>query len=566
MSLDAAQILAPLAPGLTPAATPSAGGDASGGGDFAAMLESLAGILQSTRAPGGLMPAAPARPAAAGGALETSAALVLDIPPVPGLTRERLGLGLAATLRVETAPGTADAGETEAEAEALPLGKAPSSDGTLPGVFPAHVAVTVQASQSRGSGEAGDEADARAGAAPNLAPRRQEADVRTSGLPADALPADLLAPDQLPAPSQEAEAFLRAGAEPLPSLSAPLDTPATEPARAAAAPVLPAAGSATPPPTTLALAPGVLAVTGRRLQDPAEGAGPADRPAVADATPQAPQASPPPAEASRQAALLAVPGREPEPRPQETRRRDGVAGRTEAAAPRPEGAPAPLQPLSSPPLSQPQGAGGRIEAVQARTGGEGPKPAAENGDEPAVLARAEDLAPTPSGLAPAAETRSSAPAGVEAAPPPPRAGAETVAALAAQMARRLDDGVTRFDLQLNPGDLGRVDVRLEIDAAGGIRAAFTFEDAHAAGELGRRADELQKSLESAGFNLSGGLTFDVAGDRSQGRNPAWGDSRDSRPAPPPTAERDAGREALADINDSLAGRRASARAGVDIRI
>jgi flagellar hook-length control protein FliK len=134
------------------------------------------------------------------------------------------------------------------------------------------------------------------------------------------------------------------------------------------------------------------------------------------------------------------------------------------------------------------------------------------------------------------------------------------------MARRLDDGTTRFDLELNPGDLGRVDVRLEIDATGGIRAAFTFETAHAAGELGRRADELQKSLENAGFNLSGGISFDVAGDRSQGRSQAWAEARDDRGGSPPAPEREPGREGLSEIADALKGRRLSAHAGVDIRI
>jgi flagellar hook-length control protein FliK len=154
----------------------------------------------------------------------------------------------------------------------------------------------------------------------------------------------------------------------------------------------------------------------------------------------------------------------------------------------------------------------------------------------------------------------------EAPPLPPRAGAETVAALAAQMARRLDDGITRFDLELNPGDLGRVDVRLEIDAAGSVRAAFTFEHAHAANELGRHADELQKSLESAGFNLSGGLSFDVSGDRSQGRGMAWSDGREGRAQPQQPSAPEPSREVPGDIADALNGRRTAARSGVDIRI
>ncbi|MCA3742028.1 flagellar hook-length control protein FliK [Phenylobacterium sp.] len=184
---------------------------------------------------------------------------------------------------------------------------------------------------------------------------------------------------------------------------------------------------------------------------------------------------------------------------------------------------------------------------------------AEEGSE--TLKAADTQAP----LAPAALASASAET-MEAPVSPGRATPETIAALSAQMARRLDDGTTRFNLELNPDDLGRVDVRLEIDASGGIRAAFTFERPQSAVELGRRADELQKSLESAGFNLTGGLSFDVAGDRSHGRNPSWADARDDRPHSPVTPEPDLAREGATQIADALSGRRPSSRSGVDIRI
>ncbi|MFN9033220.1 MAG: flagellar hook-length control protein FliK [Alphaproteobacteria bacterium] len=184
---------------------------------------------------------------------------------------------------------------------------------------------------------------------------------------------------------------------------------------------------------------------------------------------------------------------------------------------------------------------------------------AEEGSE--TLKAADTQAP----LAPAALASASAET-MEAPASPARATPETIAALSAQMARRLDDGTTRFNLELNPDDLGRVDVRLEIDASGGIRAAFTFERPQSAVELGRRADELQKSLESAGFNLTGGLSFDVAGDRSHGRNPSWADARDDRPHSPVTPEPDLAREGATQIADALSGRRPSSRSGVDIRI
>jgi Meckel syndrome type 1 protein len=192
------------------------------------------------------------------------------------------------------------------------------------------------------------------------------------------------------------------------------------------------------------------------------------------------------------------------------------------------------------------------------------------GDTPATD-EAGDILAKPAGGDPqsllSAGASTSVPAEAPEAPPAPvRATSETLAALSAQMARRLDDGTTRFTLELNPGDLGRVDVRMEIDSAGGIRAAFTFEHAHSASELSRRSDELQKSLESAGFNLSGGLSFDVAGDRSQGRSQTWAEARDERSRNPAAPEPELAREGPTHIADALSGRRTSALSGVDIRI
>ncbi len=100
---------------------------------------------------------------------------------------------------------------------------------------------------------------------------------------------------------------------------------------------------------------------------------------------------------------------------------------------------------------------------------------------------------------------------------PVRGSPQTVANLAAQIAKKLEGRSTRFDLELNPQGLGRVDVRMEIGATGRMSAAMTFDTPAAAAELRARASELQRHLEQAGFDLSGGLSFDVAGDRGQGR-------------------------------------------------
>ncbi len=53
-----------------------------------------------------------------------------------------------------------------------------------------------------------------------------------------------------------------------------------------------------------------------------------------------------------------------------------------------------------------------------------------------------------------------------------------------------------------------------------MTAAMSFESPQAAAELRARSNELQRALEQAGFDLSGGLSFDVAGDRGDGRGAA----------------------------------------------
>ncbi len=108
-----------------------------------------------------------------------------------------------------------------------------------------------------------------------------------------------------------------------------------------------------------------------------------------------------------------------------------------------------------------------------------------------------------------------------------RGSPETVANLAAQIVKKLEGKSTRFDLELNPAGLGRVDVRLEIGAQGRITAAMTFDSPQAASELKARASELQQALEQAGFDMSGGMSFDVAGDRGQQQRQAWQDQNDS---------------------------------------
>ena len=99
--------------------------------------------------------------------------------------------------------------------------------------------------------------------------------------------------------------------------------------------------------------------------------------------------------------------------------------------------------------------------------------------------------------------------------PPVHATSETIANLTAQIGKKLEGRSTKFDVELTPAGLGQVNISVEIAASGKMTAAMSFESPQAAAELRARSHELQRALEQAGFDLSGGLSFDVAGD--QGR-------------------------------------------------
>jgi flagellar hook-length control protein FliK len=154
-----------------------------------------------------------------------------------------------------------------------------------------------------------------------------------------------------------------------------------------------------------------------------------------------------------------------------------------------------------------------VAPIAAKTGeqiGAGDKPPA---DELKLIKIEEPGAATQPAAVAAADHTTQAGATASAAA---RATPETVSSLAAQILRKADGRTSRFDVELHPADLGRVDVRLEIGANGRMTAAMSFENPQAAAELRGRAHELQAALEHAGFDVSGGLTFDVAGDRGQG--------------------------------------------------
>lgn len=143
---------------------------------------------------------------------------------------------------------------------------------------------------------------------------------------------------------------------------------------------------------------------------------------------------------------------------------------------------------------------------------------------------AEPTVETANGAAPSSSTSATGETARTDAAAQVRGSPETVAQLSAQIAKKLENKVTRFDIALDPVDLGRVNVKLEIGRDGRVSAAMSFEKPQAAAELKARSGELRDALQQAGFELAqDALTFDLADQGAHSntwaRQQAFGDDR-----------------------------------------
>jgi len=83
-----------------------------------------------------------------------------------------------------------------------------------------------------------------------------------------------------------------------------------------------------------------------------------------------------------------------------------------------------------------------------------------------------------------------------------RATIDATAQIAAQILRKLEGRSTRFEMALTPDELGRVDVKLDIDSEGRLNARLAFDNPLAATDMKGRVDDLRRQLEDAGFHLA----------------------------------------------------------------
>jgi hypothetical protein len=135
------------------------------------------------------------------------------------------------------------------------------------------------------------------------------------------------------------------------------------------------------------------------------------------------------------------------------------------------------------------------------------------------------------------------------------------AAMAVEIVSKLREGTHRFDIRLDPPELGRVDVRLEMDRGGNVTTKLTVDRPETLELMQREARGLERALQQAGLKTdAGGLEFSLRQHAEQGaeRHRAFQEARPANFAD--------GEEHPAPLIVDGYKAAAYARGGVDIRI
>jgi flagellar hook-length control protein FliK len=91
--------------------------------------------------------------------------------------------------------------------------------------------------------------------------------------------------------------------------------------------------------------------------------------------------------------------------------------------------------------------------------------------------------------------------------------------LAVEIAVSARSGKSRFEIRLDPADLGRIDVRVDVDRNGQVTSHLTVEKPETLSMLRQDAPQLQRALDDAGLKTgNGGLQFSLRDQSSSGQN------------------------------------------------
>ncbi len=91
--------------------------------------------------------------------------------------------------------------------------------------------------------------------------------------------------------------------------------------------------------------------------------------------------------------------------------------------------------------------------------------------------------------------------------------------LALEIAASAKNGKSSFEIRLDPAELGRIDVRIDVDRNGQMTSHLTVEKPETLSMLQQDAPQLQRALDNAGFKTGdGGLQFSLRDQSSSGQN------------------------------------------------
>jgi flagellar hook-length control protein FliK len=122
-------------------------------------------------------------------------------------------------------------------------------------------------------------------------------------------------------------------------------------------------------------------------------------------------------------------------------------------------------------------------------------------------------------------------------------------------------GRSRFEIRLDPAELGRIDVRIDVDRHGQITSHLTVEKPETLAMLRQDAPQLQRALDNAGFKTGdNGLQFSLSDQSPSGRN---GGNETARNAHRLIVSED---DAMPAVAGRSYGRMPGSGGGVDIRV
>jgi hypothetical protein len=219
---------------------------------------------------------------------------------------------------------------------------------------------------------------------------------------------------------------------------------------------------------------------------------------------------------------------------------------------------------------KPKTAGGAVDAAKAAPANTDTPAAAAATAAPhehrAVTAQVQtdmpDVNQAPSAVQQAQAPSATAPAAAQLTVTAATAAAVPLNGLALQIAVTAQSGKSRFEIRLDPAELGRIDVRIDVDRHGQLTSHLTVEKPETLAMLRQDAPQLQRALDNAGFKTGdGGLQFSLRDQSSSGQN--TGDDTGRNAQRLIISEDDSIPAALA---GRTYGRMSGSGSGVDIRV